>query len=145
MTRFRNLASTITLLLVFASMGAMIVWAMVAVPLMVWLDPDSELAQKPQWSLLQSLAVKYEDDANGNGIIVLPRALRTSHTAIGLPRADQPRGYVWVLADPRGEPMLKALPQDAPFRLKTYELHGIERRLPLDAEILSFLRKGVEP
>lgn len=144
-TRLNTIASTASLLLVFISIGAMIVWALVAIPLAIWLDPDSEMAQRPQWSTLQLLAVKYQDDANGNGVIILPRAMRTSHTAIGLPRADQPQGYVWVIADPRGNPKLKAVPDQTPFRLKAYELHGIERRLPLDADILAFLKQGVEP
>ncbi len=145
MTPLKNIASTAALLLVFGSIGAMIVWGLVAIPLAVWLHPDSELAQKPQWSLLQSLAVKYQDDINRNGVIVLPRALRTSHTAIGVPRADRPQGYVWVIADPYGNPKLKAVPDETPFRLKSYELHGLERLMPLDAEILAFLRRGVEP
>ncbi len=145
MTRLKNIASTATLLLAFSSIGAMIVWGLVAIPLTVWIYPDSELAQKPQWSLLQSLSVKYQDDANGNGVIVLPRALRSKHVAIGLPRADRPQGYVWVIADPYGTPKLKAVPEQTPFRLKTYELHRIEGRLALDAEILTFLREGVEP
>lgn len=144
-TRLNNIASTASLLLVFLSIGAMIVWALVAIPLAVWLDPDSEMAQRPQWSTLQLLAVKYQDDANGNGVIILPRAMRTSHTAIGLPRADRPQGYVWVIADPRGHPQIKAFPDQTPFRLKTYELHNIERRLSPSAELRAFLRQGVEP
>jgi hypothetical protein len=144
MKRLRAIASTTVLFLAFGSVAGMIVLGVFAIPFTIWRYPDGELAQKEQWSLLQSLEMKHREDANASGVRILPRALKSSYTAIGLPRADQPQGYVWVIANPTGQPKVKVLGAQAPFRLSIYEFDSIRNRTIVDADVAKFLVENVK-
>jgi hypothetical protein len=50
---------------------------------------DAEIVQKREWSVLQGLEVQHRD-AQDQGVLVVPRALGTEYTALGIPLANRP-------------------------------------------------------
>src|SRR5258707_12115545 len=73
---------------------------------LTFLFKDGEIAQAPEWALLQSLELKYRHEGQTRGLIIEQHALETEYDALGLPMAGTEFGYVWLLANPRTKPKI---------------------------------------
>jgi len=100
---------------------------------------DSEIAQKHEWSVLQTLELKYRDQQNEKGVLVIPDVDGAHLTAIGLPRTDRPAGYVFLLANPTTTPRVKVLPQAVEYRLSAADIGQIGQQTSVDSEVMTYL------
>jgi hypothetical protein len=100
---------------------------------------DSEIAQKHEWSVLQTLEMKYRNRQNETGILVMPDVDGTHLTAIGLPRKNRPVGYVFLLANPTTTPRVKVLPKAAEYSLSSAEFRQIGQQTTVDSEVMTYL------
>ena len=104
---------------------------------------DPELANKPEWSVLQGVEATYRNDVSLQRITVVKNFGLSSLDVIGI-RSTKGEPTVWVLASPRIAPLVKQMPQNIKIRLTDVEFATIKSSVELNEETEAFLSDAVE-
>jgi hypothetical protein len=95
---------------------------------------SDEIQSKREWSILQSLELKYRDRPLQDGVFV---DQIDEFTAAAI-RSDDGKTRVWVLLNPKHEPLIKHLPNMA-FTLTPDELHQLESSYEIKPIVREYL------
>src|SRR5260370_28846126 len=71
---------------------------------------DNELANKPEYSVLQAYEYQYKDVKNDKPYLVFKNALKTDATVVAFPIKSKATGYVVMLAQAKALPKSKVIP-----------------------------------
>jgi hypothetical protein len=125
--------------------GKMVTLAMIAVLIglvaIVYNDVgnDPELANKPEWSALQSVQAKSINEPSDGPVFVNVG----SYNVVGVKSRDD--GTVtWLLASPLVSPFLKIMPKENKVRISKFDFEKIKATVKLNKETEVFLRNSVE-
>jgi len=99
---------------------------------------NNELANKTDYSLLQSYEYKYREVANDQDFIISQKTREKDATVIGFPRKDKAQGYVMVIANSRYDPKVKYMPE-VDFTVTKATIEDVKSQINLSKEVESFL------
>jgi hypothetical protein len=97
------------------------------------------VGSKQEYSVLQALEYDYRALDQTQPVIIKTHVLSSAYNVVGFPKEGSPKGYVWLIANPVEEPLIKQLPVDAEFRLERANLEMIERKVDLNPEVKAYL------
>jgi len=103
---------------------------------------DDELANKPEYSILQSYEYKYRDMPNDKPYLVEMNALNTGLTVIAFPAQDKSHGYVVMLTNSSRSPDIKVLP-DVDFVVTNESYKAVKEQIALSKEVDQFISKHI--
>ena len=102
----------------------------------------NELANKPEYSVLQAYEYQYRDVKNDKPYLVFKKALNTDATVVAFPIKSKAAGYVVVLAHAESLPKVKALP-DVDFVVTKDAFTEVRAATPLSKEVEQFIAAHV--
>jgi hypothetical protein len=100
---------------------------------------NPELANKPEWSTLQSVQSKYVGESSDDPIFLTVG----SYDLIGIKSLDRP-SRTWLLAKPLVSPLVKTMPQENKVRISQSDFDKIKSTVKLNEETEIFLRNSIE-
>lgn len=98
----------------------------------------NEAINKRECSVLQSVEYQYKNKENENPYFVLRKALETDLTAIGFPIKGKTNGYAVMLANAKGKPGVKMLP-DSDFVVTQKSLAALKAEVAISSALDSAL------
>ena len=104
---------------------------------------DPELANKPEWSVLQAVEATYRNDVSLQRITIVINFGSSSLDVIGI-RSAKGEPMVWVLASPQVAPLVKQMPQNIKIQLTDTEFARIKSSVELNEETEAFLSNSIE-
>jgi hypothetical protein len=103
---------------------------------------NDELANKPEYSVLQAYEYQYRDVKNDKPYLVFKNALKTGATVVAFPIKSKPTGYVVMLAQAKYLPKVKAMP-DTDFVVTQGALKEVRAATSLSNEVEQFIAAHV--
>ncbi len=98
-----------------------------------------DLANKPEWSALQAIELRYRSDESSDLILTQVG----SYDVIGI-KSPSEVSRTWVLASPHVVPRLKILPMEFKVRIIQSDFEIIKNSVKLNEETELFLRNSIE-
>ena len=109
------------------------------------LRSGDELDSKVEYSVLQGLEIDYRLRENSLPYVISKDAMGSGFDVIGLPRKGGNQGYVWLIANPGSEPVIKQMPSDADFLIDRDVLVVLDDAVRLDSAVRAYLSTRIEP
>jgi hypothetical protein len=103
---------------------------------------NDELANKPEYSVLQAYEYQYRDVKNDKPYLVFESALKTDATVVAFPIKNKTTGYVVMLAETKTVPKVKAMP-DADFVASQRAFIEVRSVTPLSKEVEQFIAQHI--
>jgi hypothetical protein len=114
-----------------------------AAVILMWLynsiTNDPELANKPEWSVLQAVEIQYRDKSSPD--LVIERIGK--YEMIGVKSLNGP-SKVWILADPQFSPKVKIMPPNSKIRISSGDFEKIKNSTKLNEETELFLKNSTD-
>ncbi|MGK8199394.1 hypothetical protein [Burkholderia cepacia] len=98
----------------------------------------NEAINKREYSVLQSVEYQYRNKGNENPYFVLRKFLETDLTVIEFPIKGKTNGYAVVLANAKGRPEVKMLP-DSDFVVTQKSLAALKAEVTISSALDSAL------
>lgn len=98
----------------------------------------NEAINKREYSVLQSVEYQYRNKKNENPYFVLRKAIETDLTVIGFPIKGKTKGYAVMLANAKGKPEVKILP-DSDFVVTKKSLAALKAEIDISSALDSAL------
>jgi hypothetical protein len=100
---------------------------------------NNDSVNKFEYSILQAYEYEYRDMRNdGAPYLIIKNALQTDMTVVAFPIKGKKTGYVFMLAQARGFPKGKFLPEVA-FTVTKSMLEDLKTIIPISKEVESFI------
>ena len=106
-------------------------------------EAANELANKPDYSILQAYAYDYREVKNDKPYFVFKNALKTDATIVAFPIKNKPTGYVVILADTKNAPKVKIIPNNVDFVVTQNAFTEVRTETPLSKEVETFIAQHV--
>jgi hypothetical protein len=103
---------------------------------------NDELANKPEYSVLQAYEYQYRDVKNDKPYLVFENALKTDATVVAFPIKNKTTGYVVMLAETKTVPKVKAMP-DVDFVVSQRAFIDVRSVTPLSKEVEQFIAQHI--
>ena len=103
---------------------------------------EGELANKPEYSILQSYEYKYRDMPNDKPYLVEKNALNTGLTVIAFPAKDKSHGYVVMLTSSVRSPDILVLPE-VDFVVTNGSYSSVKEQTSLSKEVDRFISRHI--
>ena len=103
---------------------------------------NDELANKPEYSVLQAYEYQYRDVKNDKPYLVFKNALKTDATVVAFPIKNKTTGYVVMLAETKTVPKVKAMP-DVDFVVSQRAFIEVRSVTPLSKEVEQFIAQHI--
>lgn len=101
-----------------------------------------ELANKPDYSILEHYEYKYREANNDRPYMIIKRALKTDKTVVAFPMKNKSRGYVVILASSQNPPSVKYMPEQD-FVVTQDAYLAVKGQMSLSNEVEQFIAKRV--
>ena len=101
-----------------------------------------ELANKPDYSILEHYEYKYREANNDRPYMIIKRALKTDKTVVAFPIKNKSRGYVVLLVNSQNPPLVKYMPEEIFFVTRNTYL-AVKVESSLSNEVEQFIVKHV--
>lgn len=103
---------------------------------------SDEAASKREYSIVQHYEYEYRDKPNNQPYILAEKALGSDYLVIGFPIEGANSGYVFMVANPRGKPYVKAMP-DVPFVVTEVVLEDVQSKAEMADAVKAFISSHV--
>jgi hypothetical protein len=105
-------------------------------------EAANELANKPDYSILQAYEYDYREVKNDKPYLIFRNALKTGATVVAFPIKNRSTGYVVILAETKHTPKVKAMPQ-LDFVVTQDAFADVRTAAPLSREVEEFIAQHV--
>jgi hypothetical protein len=105
-------------------------------------DKNNEIANKSEYSVLQSYEYEYRKAKNDRPYMVFKRALNTGVTVVAFPIKNKSHGYVVILANSKNPPSVKYIP-NVDFVVTQDAYLAVKSQASLSREVEQFIAKHV--
>ena len=104
----------------------------------VSISADPELANKQEWSILQSLEAKNRNNVAASDLMIETNYNATGYDAFGILN-NKTHQRVWFLGNARNIPLIKILPTIENIHISPEQLDKIKKQTKLNQETLQFI------
>lgn len=101
-----------------------------------------ELANKPDYSILEHYEYKYRESSNDRKYMIQKRALKTDTTVVAFPIKNKSHGYVVILANSQHPPLVKYMPEED-FVVTQDAYLAVKGQASLSIEVEQFIARRV--
>ncbi|MFT3987341.1 hypothetical protein [Aestuariivirga sp.] len=126
------------LFFVVSSAMALVSWSLYS----ICNDPDNELANYHEWSVLQSTGSRYQGQLV-EPIVLVKAADDEGYDLVGV-LSSGGKSRVWIMANPRIRPFVKTMPPDGKVRITHQDFDAIRSATKLNKETEQFLANSIQ-
>jgi hypothetical protein len=101
-------------------------------------DENNELANKPDYSVLQHYDYVYSKANHDKPYMIFTRALNTDTTVVAFPIKNKPVGYVFIIAKSKYSPFVKYMPE-VDFDVTQDAYLAVKDQTSLSGEVEQFI------
>ena len=105
-------------------------------------EMNNELMNKSEYSILQSYEYNYREAINDTPYLVFKHALKTDSTVVAFPIKGKKKGYVVLIADSKGKPKIKAMP-DVDFVVTQSAYNTVKGEVSLSDDVDNFIKSHI--
>lgn len=99
---------------------------------------DPELANKQEWSILETLEAKNRKTTSNTNVIIETNYMGSGYDAFGIldPKLNR---WIWIMGNAKNVPMIKILPEIQNLIITTDQLDELSKNVKMNLETRQFV------